>query len=208
MNKALRQNAKEFTLGIPYGVKSWQLSKILNNTQDEAQIIIDRYLNSYPGLKSYMQNCEESVKKTGKIASEMGRVRHVPEAKKLYMQHGDRLFWYNYRMELADSMGKSEAWKLFKKYKNYLNNAKNFPIQSTAASIVNRAAIKINRRLREENLDAWVCMQVHDEICLRSKEEHSKRVSEIVQDTMENIVELSVPLKAEPTIGYTYAEAK
>lgn len=208
MNKTLRQNAKAFTLGIPYGVKAWQLSKMLNCTQDEAQTIIDRYLNSYPGLKKYMQDCEESVKKMGKIASEMGRVRHVPEAKRLYERHGDRLFWYNYRMELADTMGKSESWKLFKTYKNYLNNAKNFPIQSTAASIVNMAAIAINRKLRAEALDAWVCMQVHDEICVRSKEEDSKRAAEIIQETMENIVKLSVPLKAEPSIGTTYAEAK
>lgn len=208
MNKTIRQDAKAFTLGIPYGVKAWQLSKMLNCDEGQAQTIIDNYLNAFPGLKNYMQKCEDDAKKRGRVASELGRIRHMPEAVSLYREHSDKLFWYNYRMELAETIGKSESYKLFKRYKNYLNNAKNFPIQSTAASIVNRAAIKINRRLREEGLDAWVCMQVHDEICVRCKDEHSDRASEIIQDTMENIVKLSVPLKAPPSIGTTYAEAK
>lgn len=204
----IRQAAKVYALGIPYGMKAWQLGKNLGIETHEAQAIIDSYLSSAPNLRKYMFDCERSVKAEGKIASPFGRVRRMPECVNIYNNHGDQLNYYTYREQLAESYGKREVWAYYKRFKNYLNTAKNFPIQSSAASIVNRAAIAANRAFRAANLDAQVVMQVHDELGVLASEKHSAQASQILQDIMINTNTISVPLKAKPEIGKVYADLK
>jgi DNA polymerase-1 len=92
--------------------------------------------------------------------------------------------------------------------KNYINNANNFQIQSLAASIVNRAAIAIMREIKSSNLQASVCMNVHDELVVEVEDQHLEVVAKIVQKNMENIMPLSLPLKAVPKIATVYGETK
>lgn len=205
---AVRQAAKVYALGIPYGMKAWQLGKNLGIETNEAQGIIDSYLSSAPNLRKYMEDCERSVKALGKISSPFGRVRRMPECVNIYNTHGDQLMYYNYREQLAEHYGWKEIKSYFGRYKNYLNTAKNFPIQSSAASIVNRAAIAANRAFNAAGLDAQVVMQVHDELGVLASEKDSEKASQILKDVMINTNTISVPLKASPAIGKVYADLK
>jgi DNA polymerase-1 len=89
-----------------------------------------------------------------------------------------------------------------KEYNNLLNNALNFPIQSAATSIVNRAAIAMTKRFIDEKLDAWVSLQIHDQLVISCNKDCIDRVKEIVQDSMENTNKLLMPLVAKPEVAY------
>jgi DNA polymerase-1 len=92
--------------------------------------------------------------------------------------------------------------------KNYLNNAKNVQIQSLAASIVNQAAIKVARAYKREGLDAVIVANIHDELLVSAVQKHQHRAAHILQQEMENIMPLTVQLKAVPSIGQRYGEIK
>lgn len=210
LNKIGRQRAKAYSLGIPYGMESWKLSKSLNIVQEDAERLINNYLNAYPNLGKWMKNTHEKVLRDGKITTQLGRVRRFPQLKFMAMQ-------WNLK-ELENSL---DVWKMYHEdditygrakaarriYKNALNNAKNFQIQSLAASIVNRASIAISRALKQNNLDAYICMQIHDQIVVSCEEKDVDLVKKIVQHNMENVVELSVKLKAPAEVGTNFADA-
>jgi DNA polymerase I-like protein with 3'-5' exonuclease and polymerase domains len=208
VNKPLRQKAKAYALGIPYGMGDWKLSKTLNISQDEAKSIIENYMTSFPMLHEWMLRSEEDCKLAGKVASEAGRVRHMPLAPKIYYNHGDDILdslklWQKYN----DHPAKYNQMKYLRKQMiNYLNNAKNFQIQSLAASIVNRAAIKINRELKRQKINGYVCANIHDQLIIRVPEKEAKHVAKMVQYIMENNYKLSVDLKAPPAIAKDFYE--
>ena len=95
--------------------------------------------------------------------------------------------------------------KLRMEYKNGLNNAKNFCIQSLAASIMNRSAIAIHKEFKEKGLDAYIELQIHDEFVLSCKEDIAEEVAKIVKYHMENTVQIPTGLVAEPNIADTFA---
>jgi len=147
-----------------------------------------------------MRSQEGKAKRDGFVKSEFGRVRHLAHTKNMHIKFRGGLEDYKNRWKLAESMGKQSIDYLWKKMKNELNNAKNFPIQSGAASIVNRASIQIVRRFKKVGIDGYICAQMHDQIIVRTVEADAARASEIVQDCMENTTKISVPLKAVPSI--------
>jgi DNA polymerase-1 len=89
-----------------------------------------------------------------------------------------------------------------KEYNNLLNNALNFPIQSAAASLVNRAAIAMSREFLRLGLDAWVSLQIHDQLVISCNKDCIDEVKKIVQDCMENTNKLAMPLIAKPEIAF------
>ena len=207
VNKPLRQKAKAYSLGVPYGMKGYALGMTLGLATEEAEELIEGYLSGFPELRKWMQNSEDMAKHLGYVVSEVGRKRHLPEVKRLYKIHGDKLLDFKYRNKLSKKYGKEEVLCMYRDYKNGLNNAKNFQIQSLSASIVNMAAIEINKKLKEKNIDGWVALQIHDQLVVNVPEERAEECKKIVQDIMENNYKLSLDLKAPAELGYNLYEA-
>jgi len=197
----LRQLWKVPTLGLVYGMEEARLMQAIGCDRKTATSIITGYLGTYPDLKNYMKTCESSAKKYGQVKTVFGRVRHLPEAKILFDKYGDKLLDWRW----ASQKGLLQERR---KFKQLLNNSKNFPIQGLAAHIVNRAMIAIARKFKKENIDAWISAQIHDEITCMASAKQSQAALEIVKDCMENTTKISIPLSAEPIIASNWAEAK
>jgi DNA polymerase I-like protein with 3'-5' exonuclease and polymerase domains len=208
VNPTARQNGKAYALGIRYGMKNVKLSYTLNIGKDEAQEIIDNYFDSFPGLKASMDKYLNQAKKLGTVTSKFGRVRHLPRAKEIHKKFGDSVLDFRALGRLAYKHGLSmdELKTIRKEYNNLLNNALNFPIQSASASLVNRAAIAMARSFLEEGLDAWVSLQIHDQLVISCNNNCIDRVKEIVQDAMENTNKLAMPLIAKPEVAMNLKE--
>ena len=208
VNKPLRQKAKAYSLGVPYGMKGYALGMSLEVTTEEAEDLIEAYLSGFPNLRLWMTNSELMAKNLGCVSSEVGRVRHLPKVKAIYKKHGEKLLDFKYRNKLikrhANRLGKEEAKKLingmYKDYKNGLNNAKNFQIQSLSASIVNLAAIEINREFIRRHIDGWVALQIHDQLVMNVPEDKAEECRKLVEDIMVNNYKLSLALKAPAEI--------
>lgn len=196
-----RQKAKIIALAVVYGAEAGRISKLMGITYQEAQEIIDNYLNAYPGLRNYMEECNKIVCTQGIVKTKFGRTRHLPEAKRLYDTFGLRLL--DKKWVKAKGLGEI-AWR----FKNLLNLAKNYRIQGVAAHVVNRAAVNMNKKFKELGLEAQIIAQVHDELTCIAKEEQSEQVKAIMKDCMENTTKIAVPLIAEPLIADNWAEAK
>jgi DNA polymerase I-like protein with 3'-5' exonuclease and polymerase domains len=207
----LRQDAKVYGLGIRYGMKDFKLSKTLNIEIEQAGEIIKKYFETYPSLKTKMDYYLQSVKTTGMVKSKAGRIRHIPFARECFLNHGDDILDMSLlrnKYQYKDKAKFDELCEARKRYNNALNNALNFPIQSLAASIVNQASIRLARKIRELGLDAYICMNVHDEICVRIKAEQAQALVPVMKQIMENTITLSAPLTADPQIGDRYGEVK
>ena len=199
--KEARQKAKVIALAVVYGAGYGRLSSILGISAKEAQAIIEAYLEAYPKLKEYMKSCDEAAIKNGFVVSRFGRVRHIPKAKAMYKQYGPIIL---------DSLAcrKKGINDLHWELKGLLNLAKNHPIQSTAAYVINKASIEISRRFKERKLNAYISAQIHDQITCIAPEKDAEEVRNIMQDCMENTVKLEVPFIAEPMIGNRWNETK
>jgi DNA polymerase I-like protein with 3'-5' exonuclease and polymerase domains len=204
INPTARQNAKVYALGIRYGMKDVKLSYTLSISKEEAQQIIDNYFDSFPGLKEAMDGYLTEVKRHGTVTSKFGRVRHLPRAKEIYRKFGDGVLDFKALPKLCykHKISMDELKLVRKEYNNLLNNALNFPIQSAAASLVNRAAIAMSKEFLANGLDAWVSLQIHDQLVISCNKNCIDRVKEIVQDCMENTNKLAMPLVAKPEIAY------
>jgi DNA polymerase I-like protein with 3'-5' exonuclease and polymerase domains len=209
VNKAARQKSKSYCLGVPYGMGSFKLSKELNISQDEAQRLIDQYMRAFPNLKRWMDTTDDSVKKLGYVTSLVGRKRRMPEAITILHETGPWIFdslqiWKDYHESptLYEEMKEKR-----RKITNYINNGRNFQIQSLAASVVNRSSIAINRELKAQNINALIICSVHDQTIIECKNEDRNRVAKIAQHIMENTIELPVKLKAPPAFGKNFAES-
>jgi DNA polymerase-1 len=135
VNKPLRQKAKAYSLGVPYGMKGFALGKTLGIETEEADELIANYLNGFPELKKWMKESEEKAQHLGYVESEVGRKRHLPEVKRLHTIYGTKLLDFKYRPKLVKKFGKEKVMNMYRDYKNGLNNAKNVQIQSLASSI-------------------------------------------------------------------------
>jgi DNA polymerase I-like protein with 3'-5' exonuclease and polymerase domains len=182
-----RQVCKVIALAVTYGAKEWKIAKILKTTVQKARKIIKDYFTTYPELEKFMLSCHGKVLSSGRVKNETGRIRHLED---IYSVKGKK-----------DKSSQNL-------YRSFLNLSVNFPIQSLAASIVNRAMIAMRRKFEEEGIDAHILMQVHDEIVAECNEEDSSKVADVMKDCMENTYTLKVPLVAEPKIGKNLAETK
>lgn len=198
VNAPLRQKAKAYSLGVPYGMSPYALAKSLGVDEDEAKKLYDGYLDGFPELKKWMKSSRIQAKSEGYVNTQTGRIRHLPMVKKLFKKHGDSLLDFKYRKKLEKKLGKEEVLNMYRDYKNGLNNCLNFQIQGLSASIVNRAMIAIMRDFRYENIDGYVCATVHDQIIVNVAKKDIDRATEIVENRMTTVVKLSVDLKAPP----------
>jgi DNA polymerase I-like protein with 3'-5' exonuclease and polymerase domains len=202
----LRQLWKVPTLGIVYGMEESRLMEAIGCTYQQAREIINGYLNTYPNLKKYMFNCNYEAKNKGYVKSQFGRIRHLPECKAIHELYGDKIL--DYKWASGNNPDRMNLTDIRRKYKNYLNNAKNFKIQSIAASIVNMAMIATAKAFDKHNIDGYIGLQVHDEITCIVAEEHAELAKKLLKEAMETTTIISVPLVAEPLIADNWGEAK
>lgn len=182
-----RQYIKQVALGIPYGLRKWKLSSILQCSLEDAQAFIDKFWKTYPKLYQWVKKSHGEAIKNQRIACETGRLRRFKDLKRLQI-----------------STDKDD----FRLFNTLLNLAVNHQIQGLAASIMNRASINIAEEIEQRGFDASVVMQIHDELVIECKEEQSKYVAELVKKAMENAYTLKVPLIAEPKIASKLSETK
>jgi len=202
----LRNKAKAYSLGIPYGLGAYALAMTLNIPQKDAKRLVDGYLNAYPELKMWMEESREQAKTLGFVKTQVGRIRHLSKVKRIYDTMGDGIMDWEVRKLLERQYGKEKVRSIYMDYKNGLNNSINFCIQSLSASIVNRAAIQINRQLKKAGIKGWVCAQIHDQIVTEVEELRSEEAAKIVQDCMENTTKISLDLKAPPQMSKNFRD--
>ena len=203
----MRNNAKAYALGIPYGMGAYALGMTLGIHQKKAQVLVDGYLNGFPALKQWMFDAKEQAQTLGYVKTQVGRIRHLDKVKKIFDTIGDAITDWQVRNMLTKQYGKDKVTKIYRDYVNGVNNAKNVQIQGLSASIVNRAAIAINRELKKRNIDGWVCAQIHDQIVTEIPETHAEECAKIVQECMENTTKISIALKAPAAIGKNWKDA-
>lgn len=202
----IRQKAKAYSLGIPYGMSAYALGKSIDLSTKEAQKLVDGYLNGFPNLKKWMTDSKVFVKKEGYVKTQVGRVRHLPKVSYLHQKFGDSLLEWDFQNRLEGQLGKEMVMNMSRDYKNGLNNSMNFQIQSLAASIVNRAAIEINREFKKAGIKGQVVAQIHDQLVMEVDETMSDKACKIVQDRMENTTRLSLDLVAVPSLAHNLKE--
>lgn len=176
----LRSRAKAVNFGIVYGQQAYGLSQSLHISMAEARDMIDRYYEAYPGVRTFLDNVVARAKQTGYAETMYGRRRHIPELK-----------------------AKNPQLRGFGE-----RTAMNHPMQGTAADIIKIAMARVSRRLEEEDFAAHMILQVHDELDFECPIDEVERLTAMVQDVMEHVVDLRVPLIAEASTGITWADAK
>jgi len=203
-----RQLSKTFTLAVPYGANEYRIAGIMKVDPMEAKQIIDNYLDAYPMLREYMSNQEFQARTYGTVRTQFGRVRHLNETADLYKRYGPNI--YN-KHKMKQKYGDEFGELMYYKFRNGLNNSKNFPIQATAAHVCNAAMIKLAKSLKAHKIDGWISLQVHDEITCIIRDEHANMAAELLKDAMENnsiTKQIDIPILAEPVIADNFAEAK
>lgn len=176
----MRSRAKAVNFGIVYGIGAFSLSKDIGVTRAEADRYIKDYLHLYAGVDRYMQEVVEQAKKDGYVKTLFARRRYLPE--------------------LASSNGMLRSFGE--------RVARNMPIQGTAADIIKIAMIRVYRRLKEENMQAKLILQVHDELIVEAPEAEAQKAAQIVSEEMENACKMKVRLKSDANIGKTWYDAK
>lgn len=203
-----RQNAKAYALGIRYGAESGKVSQLLSISPEEAEVIVSKYFEAFPKLAGRMQDYKDQAKKYGAVKSEFGRVRHLPRVREIYKKFGDDILDYRKLGTLARKHYTSvnDLKEIRREYKNLLNNALNFPIQSAATSIINQASIAISMEFIEQGIDGWISAVIHDQIIATVRKDQKEKAAEIVQRHMETRNKIQVPLVAIPQFAYNMVE--
>ena len=202
MEPKLRNKAKAYSLGIPYGMGAYALGMTLGIPTKEAKKLVEGYLSAYPQLKEWMERSKKQAKTVGFVKTQVGRVRHLPKVKAIYDKIGDDLLDWNIKKEMERQYGVDQIKSLSRDYINGLNNSCNVQIQGLAASIVNRAALAINRKFQELGIRGWVCAQIHDQLVIEVDNARSEEAAKIVQNLMETTTKLSIDLKAPPALAH------
>ena len=176
----MRSRAKAVNFGIVYGISAFSLSQDIGVTVQEAKEYMDRYFATYTGVKQYMTDVVDKAREQGYVETLWHRRRALPELKSS-----------NFNMR---SFGERVAL--------------NMPIQGTAADIIKLAMVRVHSRLAREGLAARLIMQVHDELIVECPEAEASRVEQLLQQEMQGVAELSVPLLAEAHTGHNWLAAK
>ena len=175
-----RRKAKVVNFGITYGISPYGLSKELNIDVHEAQKIIERYFNRYPKVLDWIKKVIEQAREKGYVETLLGRRRYIPEIKS--------------DIKSVREFGERVAI--------------NMPVQGTAADLIKKAMIDIDKEFEKENIDACIILQIHDELLIEVNEKMVNKVKDIVKEKMENALKLNVPLKVEIGVGKNWAEIK
>lgn len=176
----MRSRAKAVNFGIVYGISDFSLSQDLKITKKEASEYMEIYFDRYPKIKGYLESVKEEAKEKGYVLTVLNRRRFIPEIKS--------------SNKIVKSLGERLAM--------------NAPIQGSAADIIKLAMVKVYNRLKKENLNSEIILQVHDELILNVKEEELEIVKSLVKEEMENVLKMSVALEVDTNIGKTWYEAK
>lgn len=175
----MRSKAKTANFGIIYGISAFGLSQRLNIARQEAKTLIDAYFESYPDVKEYMDASVKYAREYGYVKTIMGRRRYLKDI--------------NSRNGIVRGMAE--------------RNAINAPIQGSASDIIKLAMIKIHKMMIDNHLKSNMILQVHDELVFDVPKDELEFLQELVKDSMENIVELKVPLLVETGYGKNWVEA-
>jgi DNA polymerase-1 len=175
-----RNRAKAVNFGIVYGISAFSLAQDIDVTTTEAKAYISNYLAKYHGVREYMKTVVEEAKINGYVTTLFGRRRYLPELKSSN---------FNVR-----AFGERVAL--------------NTPIQGTAADIIKLAMVRVHARLRREGLRARLLLQVHDELIVEAPIEESEAVKRLLDEEMEGVMQLSIPLTAEAHSGPNWLDAK
>lgn len=173
---SMRSEAKAVNFGIVYGISDYGLSTSIQSTKKQAKEYIDKYFETYSGVKQYLDNQVASTKKTGLVRTMFGRIRRVPEinsAKFVERQFGERV-------------------------------AMNMPLQGTASDIIKLAMISVSKKLKEQNLKSQLILQIHDELLVDAAEAEVEAVKKLLKQEMENVAKLSVKLVVDVSHGKTW----
>ena len=176
----MRKSAKAVNFGIVYGISAFSLSEDLGVTRAEADDYIKSYFRTYPGIERYLSETVERAKREGYVTTLSGRRRSIPE--------------------LTSGKG------MLKKFGERV--AMNSPIQGTAADIIKKAMIRVDRALQKAALDARLILQVHDELIVECSKKDVSAAAEILRREMEGVMQLAVPLTVELNIGDSWYECK
>ena len=174
-----RRNAKAVNFGIVYGISAFGLSQDLNISRKEAQEFIDKYFETYPKIKAFLDSTVEQAKKDGYIKTLFNRIRPIPELSSsnfMQRQFGERV-------------------------------AMNSPIQGTAADIIKIAMIRVHDRLIRDKLKSKFLLQVHDELLIETLEEEKEQVIALLEEEMKNAVKLKVSMEVGTETGYDWYDA-
>ncbi len=179
VTKQMRSSAKAVNFGIVYGISAFSLAQDIGVSNYQAKEYMQRYFDKYAGIRMYQKNIVQKAKEDGYVSTEFGRRRWLPE-----------LNSSNFNLR---SFGERVAL--------------NMPIQGTAADIIKLAMIRVDRRLKEEGLKGRLVLQVHDELIVECPESEGERIAQLLEQEMEQVVSLSVPLLAEAKQGHSWADA-
>lgn len=176
----MRSRAKAVNFGIVYGIGAFSLAKDIGVTRKEADEYIKGYLRLYSGVDKYMETVVKDAKEKGYVSTLWGRRRYLPE--------------------LNSSNGMLRAFGE--------RVARNMPIQGTAADIIKIAMVRVYNRLKAENMEAKLILQVHDELIVEAPENEIEKASKILNEEMENACQMKVRLRADVNTGKTWYDAK
>lgn len=180
VTKAMRSKAKAVNFGIVYGISEFGLAKNIGTSWREAKDYMEKYLEKYSGIHSFMTDIVKEAKEKGYVTTLYGRRRYIPELKnknKNMVQFGERV-------------------------------AMNTPIQGTAADIIKIAMNRLYKALKDNDLKSKLVMQVHDELIVETYEEEIEIVEKLMRESMENVIKLDIPLDIDLNIGQSWYDAK
>ena len=176
----MRRSAKAVNFGIVYGISAFSLSQDIGVSVSEAKEYMEAYFSTFPGVRRYMDAVVQKAKQTGYVETFLHRRRDLPE--------------------LASSNRNLQAFGE--------RVALNMPVQGAAADVMKLAMVKVRDRLVKEGLAARLVLQVHDELIVECPEAEAETVAKLLEEEMEQVVSLSVPLTAEAHWGKNWLEAK
>lgn len=175
----MRSRAKAVNFGIVYGIGAFSLAKDIGVTNKEAKQYIDNYLATYSGVDAYMKRMIELAKDKGYSETLFHRKRYLPE------------------LSSSNHMMRAFGERV----------ARNMPIQGTAADIIKIAMVKVDKRLKDENMSSHLILQVHDELIVEAPDDEAEKALAIVTEEMENACKMKVLLRADGKIGNTWYDA-
>jgi DNA polymerase-1 len=176
----MRSRAKAVNFGIVYGIGAFSLAKDIGVSNKEAKEYIANYLATFKGVDNFMNSSINAAKENGYVTTLYGRRRYLPE------------------LSSSNHMLRAFGERV----------ARNAPIQGTAADIIKMAMVNVFARLKKENLDAKLILQVHDELIIEALDKDADKAAAILKEEMENAVKMKVVLTADVNIGKSWYEAK
>ncbi len=176
----MRRVAKSVNFGIIYGIGAFGLSQNINSTVKEANDFIKKYMEIYPRVKAYGEECVKTARDNGYSSTMFGRIRHLND------------------INSGNHVMRSFAERV----------AKNMPLQGSASDIIKIAMIKVFNRIKNENLRSKLVLQIHDELVVDCYPGESEKIKQILKEEMESVVDLKVPLLVEVEEGKTLYDAK